>query len=56
MDGLWGIVVLGMLATLVVVFVLRIRRSGSGSGRMIAIGVGIGVLVAGVALLAIKTG
>ena len=53
LGSAWGFVVVEMLATLLVVFILRLRRSGGdGSGRMIALGVGIGLLVAGVALVA----
>jgi hypothetical protein len=48
----WGIAIVGMLAVLLVVFVLRVRRLGPGSGRMIAIGVVIGLALVGVGLLA----
>jgi hypothetical protein len=54
MGATWGIAVVGMLAVLLVVFVLRIKRLGQGSGRMIAIGVIVGVAVAGIALLTQK--
>lgn len=48
----WGVVVVGMLAVLLVVFVRRIRQVGDGSGKLIAIGVVIGLAVAGVGLAA----
>jgi hypothetical protein len=48
----WGIAVVGMLAVLLVVFVLRVKRLGQGSGRMVAIGVVIGLALVGIGLLA----
>jgi hypothetical protein len=54
MGATWGIAVIGMLAVLLVVFVLRVKRLGQGSGRMVAIGVVVGLAVAGIALLAQK--
>jgi hypothetical protein len=56
MGSAWGVVGVLMLATLLVVFVLRIRRSGEGSGRMIAIGVILGLAVAGIAVVASLNG
>lgn len=52
MGATWGIAVIGMLAVLLVVFVLRIRRLGHGSARMIAVGVVIGLALVGIGLLA----
>jgi hypothetical protein len=52
----WGIAAAGMLAVLLVVFVLRLRRSGDGSARLVVIGVLIGLGVAGVAVAAALTG
>jgi hypothetical protein len=51
MGAAWGVVVAAMLATLLVLFVLRLRRSGRGSGGLIAIGVAIGLAVAGLAVV-----
>lgn len=45
----WGLVVVGMLAVLLVVFARRLRRDGS--GRLVLIGVLVGLAVAGLALL-----
>ena len=55
MGAAWGIVFVGMLATLLVVLVVRMRRSGSTSTRMIVIGVAIGLAVAGLAFLSLQT-
>jgi hypothetical protein len=51
MGATWGIAVIGMLAVLLVVFVLRVKRLGQGSARMIAIGVVIGLALVGVGLV-----
>ena len=51
MGATWGIVVVGMLAVLLVVFIRRVKLLGEGSGRMIAIGVVIGLALVGVGLL-----
>ncbi|MGT2424904.1 hypothetical protein [Amnibacterium kyonggiense] len=56
MGAAWGIVAVGMLAVLLVVFVLRIKALGRGSGRMIAIGVIIGLALVGVGLLGRQSG
>ena len=51
MGAAWGIAVVGMLAVLLVVFILRLKRFGPGSGRMIALGVVIGLALVGIGLL-----
>lgn len=51
MGTTWGIAVIGMLAVLLVVFVLRVERLGKGSWRMVAIGVVIGLALVGIGLL-----
>ena len=56
MGPAWGIAVVGMLAVLLVVFILRIRALGRGSGRMIAIGVVVGLALVGVGLLGQQLG
>lgn len=45
----WAVVFVGMLLTLLVVFIRRLARNGDGGGRGIAIGVVIGLAVAGLA-------
>ena len=52
MGAAWGVVAALMLATLLVVLVLRLRRSQPGSGWLVAVGVLIGLAVAGIALAA----
>jgi hypothetical protein len=56
MGAAWGVVSILVLATLLVVFVLRLRRSGEGSGRLVAIGVIVGLAVAGLAVVLSRTG
>ena len=51
MGAAWGIAVVGMLAVLLVLFILRLKRFGPGSGRMIALGVVIGLALVGIGLL-----
>jgi hypothetical protein len=56
MGAAWGVAVVGMLAVLLVVFVLRVKALGEGSGRMIAIGVIVGLALVGVGLLSLQAG
>ena len=52
MGPLWGIVAVGITATLLVLFIRRLRLAGEGSGRLVAVGVVIGLAVVGIGLLA----
>ncbi|MBW4041910.1 MAG: hypothetical protein HIU86_07245 [Acidobacteria bacterium] len=51
MGATWGIAVVGMLAVLLVVFVLRVKRLAHGSWRTVAIGAVIGLALVGIGLL-----